>query len=184
MLRKIGLAAALCLAAPANAVIMTASVGFTNGAQQVARATVTYDLLTPGQIINFNDLIDFQVKIRGGALFTFADLGALDANRFVRVQNGGFFGSLSSPADPLTNTGGAVISATNTELTDGFFVGPLCGTACGGQAVARDFRNGLNYLYTNAGGVPEPATWALMLIGFGGVGVSLRRSRHVASCAA
>jgi hypothetical protein len=25
--------------------------------------------------------------------------------------------------------------------------------------------------------VPEPATWALMLLGFGGVGISMRRSR-------
>ena len=32
--------------------------------------------------------------------------------------------------------------------------------------------------------VPEPATWALMLIGFGGMGVALRRSRQVAFAAA
>jgi PEP-CTERM motif len=28
-----------------------------------------------------------------------------------------------------------------------------------------------------AGGVPEPATWALLIAGFGGVGAALRRSR-------
>ena len=28
------------------------------------------------------------------------------------------------------------------------------------------------------GAVPEPATWALMLVGFGAVGVSLRRRRR------
>jgi hypothetical protein len=27
------------------------------------------------------------------------------------------------------------------------------------------------------GGVPEPATWALLIAGFGSVGVALRRSR-------
>jgi hypothetical protein len=31
-----------------------------------------------------------------------------------------------------------------------------------------------------AGAVPEPATWALMLLGFGGMGISLRRRRKVA----
>jgi hypothetical protein len=33
------------------------------------------------------------------------------------------------------------------------------------------------------GGVPEPATWALMLSGFGGLGVILRRRRSQAACA-
>ena len=29
------------------------------------------------------------------------------------------------------------------------------------------------------GAVPEPATWAMMLLGFGGIGMALRRSRRV-----
>ena len=29
-----------------------------------------------------------------------------------------------------------------------------------------------------AGGVPEPATWAMMLIGFGGIGLAMRRRRR------
>lgn len=33
------------------------------------------------------------------------------------------------------------------------------------------------------GGVPEPATWAMMLVGFGGMGALLRRSRRVARAA-
>ncbi|WP_394763085.1 PEPxxWA-CTERM sorting domain-containing protein [Phenylobacterium sp.] len=33
------------------------------------------------------------------------------------------------------------------------------------------------------GGVPEPATWAMMLVGFGGLGVALRRRRAVAFAA-
>jgi hypothetical protein len=31
---------------------------------------------------------------------------------------------------------------------------------------------------TGPGGVPEPATWAMMLLGFGGIGVAMRRSRQ------
>jgi hypothetical protein len=34
------------------------------------------------------------------------------------------------------------------------------------------------------GGVPEPASWALMIIGFGGVGASLRRRRQTLALAA
>jgi hypothetical protein len=33
------------------------------------------------------------------------------------------------------------------------------------------------YLIGNAGAVPEPATWAMMLVGFGGIGWSMRRRR-------
>lgn len=32
-----------------------------------------------------------------------------------------------------------------------------------------------------AGAVPEPATWALMLLGFGGIGVAMRRRRRFAA---
>lgn len=38
-------------------------------------------------------------------------------------------------------------------------------------------------LYGTGGGVPEPATWALMLLGFGGIGAAVRRRERVASAA-
>jgi len=34
-------------------------------------------------------------------------------------------------------------------------------------------------LYTPTAAVPEPATWAMMLLGFGAIGVSMRRRRRV-----
>ena len=37
---------------------------------------------------------------------------------------------------------------------------------------------------TGGGGVPEPATWGLMLVGFGGLGLALRRSRRSVAAAA
>ena len=36
---------------------------------------------------------------------------------------------------------------------------------------------------TLGGGVPEPASWALMLVGFGGLGMAMRRRRAVALAA-
>lgn len=34
------------------------------------------------------------------------------------------------------------------------------------------------------GAVPEPASWAMMLIGFGSIGIALRRRRQIARTAA
>ncbi len=36
-------------------------------------------------------------------------------------------------------------------------------------------------LAVNGMGVPEPATWGLMIVGFGGIGAVLRRRRHIAA---
>jgi hypothetical protein len=37
--------------------------------------------------------------------------------------------------------------------------------------------------FAAAGGVPEPSTWAMMLIGFAGLGVAFRQSRRKVSFA-
>ena len=37
--------------------------------------------------------------------------------------------------------------------------------------------------FATAGGIPEPAAWSLMLLGFGGLGVSLRQKRAQAGSA-
>jgi hypothetical protein len=39
------------------------------------------------------------------------------------------------------------------------------------------FSNAVLYTTTPVRGVPEPATWAMMLLGFGGIGMAMRRGR-------
>jgi hypothetical protein len=50
----------------------------------------------------------------------------------------------------------------------------------GGLDITNDGRSEINTLdaigYNLAAGVPEPATWALMLLGFGGLGAAMRRA--------
>ena len=36
----------------------------------------------------------------------------------------------------------------------------------------------IDFFDTAPGGVPEPATWAMMLLGFGGIGIAMRRTRR------
>lgn len=71
---------------------------------------------------------------------------------------------------------------------DGAYYGPIYSYSCCGPdhqftnaASAYVSDNAVGSAYTNyafmdvAGGVPEPATWAMMIVGFGLVGASLRR---------
>ena len=40
---------------------------------------------------------------------------------------------------------------------------------------------GYTATFTSDGAVPEPATWAMMLVGFGGIGVAMRRKRRTST---
>ena len=51
------------------------------------------------------------------------------------------------------------------------------------QALSDEYFGIDNVVVTTPGGVPEPATWAMMLLGFAGVGAMVRRSRASALAA-
>jgi hypothetical protein len=53
-----------------------------------------------------------------------------------------------------------------------------------GQATGNPSGLRVEFLSSTMGGVPEPATWALMIGGFGGMGAMLRRRRQTAALAA
>jgi hypothetical protein len=48
---------------------------------------------------------------------------------------------------------------------------------------AATFGGTVSFVLSNAGGVPEPASWALMIVGFGSAGAMLRRRRSLAMAA-
>lgn len=91
-------------------------------------------------------------------------------------QFDGFNSRSSSISFTLTNTGGAWLSdsAVLGPNADGHTVAAhigVCADASCTSFVSTGFA-------TNGGGVvPEPATWAMMILGFGGIGALLRRRR-------
>jgi len=46
-----------------------------------------------------------------------------------------------------------------------------------------DSRDYEKLIFVFSGSVPEPSTWAMMLLGFGGIGLAMRRERKVAALA-
>ena len=53
-----------------------------------------------------------------------------------------------------------------------------------GGPTYREDRLGTVAVSAETGAVPEPSTWAMMLLGFGGIGIALRRRRKTAGVAA
>lgn len=47
----------------------------------------------------------------------------------------------------------------------------------GAEAAAKPGAAGLEHLYHLASGLPEPMTWAMMIVGFGAAGAILRRRK-------
>lgn len=80
-------------------------------------------------------------------------------------------------------TGTDIIASADGNQSDPRTNGRLTFTSVGGNAITSlTLQSSANSLEVDNLGtvaaVPEPATWALMLIGFGGVGFSMRRGRH------
>ncbi|WP_133364907.1 PEPxxWA-CTERM sorting domain-containing protein [Qipengyuania sediminis] len=120
----------------------------------------------------------------GGVTFTFAsaidvlnfDLGSADDYNSVTIffAGGGsqtFTGAQLNPPGPAT--GNQNIAATNGRVRINSY----------GQAFtsARFTSTGNSFEFDNlaTGAVPEPGTWAMMILGFGAIGGALRRKSRV-----
>ncbi len=150
-------------AVPANA----QSVTFTLTGSRTATFTLddsipdsfTSNALTGDQIF-FNNIAGSFGGMAGTADISFgtnllADLNIQSSNLgFTQLTGAGDLFS-GDPANPIFNTG-------TFSLSGGFTAGAATLTITRAAVAA----------------VPEPATWAMMLIGFGAMGMSLRRRRR------
>jgi hypothetical protein len=104
----------------------------------------------------------------GSALFLVGGFGeaSLDPNLFIdrQLPNPFIFFDISTVAvtgSARVNTNDALVRVRNEELTPG------------------SGRVRLTYSFTPfSSAVPEPATWTMMLIGFGAIGHTMRRARR------
>jgi len=109
---------------------------------------------------------------------TFSDPGTTTGNYVtstdIRVECNGLAGCTTTYpgttfADLVAQAGSTGISYVTLDV-DGGFTGRQ-------QLLVSEFNVNGN-LYGATAAVPEPATWAMMLIGFGGIGFQMRRQRR------
>lgn len=126
------------------------------GAQQDA-----VDLLVSGYTVNWNALVAAGKVVSGGDVNA---LNALLANAGGQVLLGMHWGNVPDSPDNYGN-----VSAF--YLWNNVTPGSIHLTDTGG------YSNAVLYISSARPPVPEPATWAMMLLGFGAIGMVSRRSR-------
>jgi len=109
-------------------------------------------------------------------LFTGTTFLAAGANNFSVLHDDGVELNIDGIGIVLSDPGPTAATEspfTVTASTAGFYNFELAyGECCGGPATVLFDVNG------GPAGVPEPATWAMMLVGFGGLGAAMRSKRR------
>ena len=70
---------------------------------------------------------------------------------------------------------GDVVCGFRSDRRRGGFVGEAADCACGGAGGVKDAFTVSDFYAGAVGAVPEPGTWAMMIVGLGLVGLTLRR---------
>jgi hypothetical protein len=198
MFHKLAIAATLAITATAaQAAYPVYPGGGINPADYSFTATADGDVIAyfAGHTAGYTNFLRLEVNgvdtgIEGlnnqasalGDSLNFGAVSAGDTLVFkIRVQNTGeyFYSQRSQNADGITHVFASAYGGGDDGIPAGMYVGfeDLFG---GGD---QDYDD-LKFVFTNVGGgevgVPEPATWAMLIAGFGLVGASARRRRSVA----
>ena len=148
---------------------------------RVLAATPPTGLSGVGTAVHYQS-VAFNVATTGSYTFLMTSLVPAGWDTFLTL-----YGNSFNPLAPLTNA--LVANDDNPTIgLSGFTINLTAGTSY--FAVATGFANTDVGTYTLAingpgavvfqaapGGVPEPATWAMMMLGFGGVGFAMRRRK-------
>jgi hypothetical protein len=189
-----GVASAVCSATPAAAAAYVFDVNY-NGGGNAVLASGSDDPLTT--VINVGDSFTYNLQAANGGFWTV--LSATNAFAAVQVTPCGTRNSNFSYT--YSNNGTSVASAASVRGDGCVHIGELGAPLAAGLqfdkltltatilagsspstltsllpfAGAPEANQNVRYTVGNA--VPEPATWAMLIVGFGMVGSSLRRRR-------
>lgn len=156
---------------PANLMTTVGGINFTDAPFNSDSTTVGYFLGNP---LLSSTVLDNSYFLFTGSIYLDAGVNNFDITHDDGVElaldNGAVVSALSpGPTSPVTTP--FTITAPNAG-TYNFTLS--YGECCGGPAV-------LNWSYLTGqpvGSVPEPASWAMMLLGFAGIGTAMRMRRR------
>lgn len=163
-------AAVAVASTPASALVNVAFT-YSEAGSPVATGTFGYADGLSG-VLGYGDLTSFSVTA-GGVTYNLADVLPLtdyvyfaydtSANTFITAADScGFAGCGYTPS----------LSAINSSGSFGFF---FTGAPGSFTEYSTAFGSPFDTLTLSTGAVPEPASWAMMIAGFGLVGAALRR---------
>jgi hypothetical protein len=161
-------ATALAGASAANAAITIGTTGSTSGTMSVTNVDsptpnrLTFDTIgaSAGTVTSF---FDFSESFNSTAVFAIVTTdGTLTLEALQPGGGGTNITSVTGTGNNLTLNTGLLTAGTLYRLT---YTGNL--TTAGNISGNATFT-----------AVPEPATWAMMLLGFGGIGFAMRRRRR------
>jgi hypothetical protein len=176
MLAATSALAVTMLAAPAMAAETV--VNFSLDAAQVPLVTGTfsYNSSKTGQL-SYSDLDSFSLKLPANTY----DLAFVNSGSFSDYRYFGYNASIGSFVSATISGFPEILSAIKDDGSRGFFV-----RKDSNYTIFSDYGAGnISVPYTNitvsssVAAVPEPATWAMLILGMGAIGFAMRRRRNV-----
>jgi hypothetical protein len=168
-------------ASSVNAATITDQFAFYNGSTVVASGSFSYSSSSSG-LLAFSDLSAFTINGPGQSYNLAFVQSPLTYSYF------GFDTTSNSFVPGITN--GAPTTFAATDAITGFFFDPLPTQASAGNDGLFAFynppnftNNGLNpsdfqsFTSFSVSAVPEPSTWAMLILGFAGIGVAAYRRK-------
>lgn len=193
-----GALALLPLSAPASATVVNYQISgtgtgtlngssFTNAAYSILLTGDTASIASCGTFCQAEALSSAVVTINGFGPVTLSPTTRLG---IARDGNAFFFGTLGPDLLDFHVTD-AQESAFNflagygpVTSIDVFALDQFLNIGTSGGSLTLSQSSNISFSSFIGGGVPEPSSWAMMLLGFGAIGVSLRRRRKTEMAAA
>jgi hypothetical protein len=151
---------------------LAAGIQFNGAGASKTHTALAFDLVgNPAVTIqNISDTANFA---GAGAIANASPFGAFGYTLDWKGPNGNPTGVTSLSFEIKTSGAPLTLGSTDYNGTPLFFTADVLGNGNTGNVAATG-------VPTTGGGVPEPATWAMMLMGFGGLGAMLRNRRRQA----